>query len=205
MIKGRWAPQIQTGFHLCQSGESCIWDRCPLRFAGMPFQCCWCSACVHGVQCRSHPCLQTPRCGTYHLHRAPPPGKVCDHIPVNMTVLHQVGVHPAHIPVGRRQRKRFGRRRVFLLCLRIALALLPTQEHRHRLREGHSVVCSDKINGVAAGLGLVVQTTRCLGWSHCGRSPAGSPGRREGAFPPCRRRNSARSTSLAWRFCSSVK
>ena len=74
-----------------------------------------------------------------------------------MTVLHQVGVHPAHIPVGGRQRKRFGRRRGFLPCLRIELSLLPAQEHRHRLREGHSVVRSDKINGVAAGLGLVVK------------------------------------------------
>ena len=39
----------------------------------------------------------------------PCPGEVCDHIPVNMTVLHQVGVYSAHIPVGGRQHKLFGR------------------------------------------------------------------------------------------------
>ena len=84
------------------------------------------------------------------------PGEVGDHLPADVALLHQVGVHPAHIGVGRRKGEGIGR--LLLLWLRggICRTQLLSQQELHGLLIGCPVVVLNEADRVAAPPGNMV-------------------------------------------------
>ena len=83
--------------------------------------------------------------------------KVSDDVPVDAPLLYEIGIYPAHIVVGGRQRKGLLRCRLSLFYLLKFLPLLPIQQFRDRLLEGASVIHPHEVDGVTALLGIMVE------------------------------------------------
>ena len=84
------------------------------------------------------------------------PDKVGDHLPADVPLLHQVGVHTAHIGVGRRQGEGPGRLLPLWLRGGICLPQLFSQQELHGLLIGCPVVVLDKADRMAALPGNMV-------------------------------------------------
>ena len=85
------------------------------------------------------------------------PREVGDDIPVDVPLLHKVGVHPAHIVVGEWQRKEFLWFRVSFRRRPKSLSLFSTQQLCDCLLKRASVVRSHEVDGVTALLRIMVE------------------------------------------------
>ncbi len=84
------------------------------------------------------------------------PSKVGDHLPANAALFHQVGVHTAHIGVGRRQGEGLRRLLPLWLCGGICRAQFIPQQELHGLLVACSVKVLDKADRMAAPPGNMV-------------------------------------------------
>ena len=85
------------------------------------------------------------------------PREVGDDIPVDVPLLHKVGIHPAHIVVGEWQRKELLWFRVSFRRRPKSLSLLSAQQFCNCLLKGASVVHPYEVDGVTALLRIMVE------------------------------------------------
>ena len=112
------------------------------------------------------------------------PGEVGDHLPADVPLLQQVGVHPPHVCVGRRQGEGFGR---FLLSRpRGGIGRRPVpQQELHGLLVAHAVVVLEEADRMAAlPGGVVVPLAAPYGDAVPSRQPELPPGAEQLLPPP---------------------
>ena len=94
------------------------------------------------------------------------------HFPVDVPLLHKVGIHPAHIVVGEWQRKELLWFRVSFRRRPKSLSLLSAQQFCNCLLKGASVVHPYEVDGVTALLRIMVEPL-AASYSHtviCGQT-----------------------------------
>lgn len=134
----------------------------------------------------------------------PFPGEVGYHTSVNVPMLHQIGIDPAHIGVDRRQDKGLWRLHHPLCGRGVDGTHFSAQQHGHRFGIAEVVEALHKADGVTAPLlGMVVPLVSADGDAVVLGSRFSLP---DGiSFSPRNRRNSSKSTAAARCLCSSVK
>jgi hypothetical protein len=85
------------------------------------------------------------------------PRKMGDDVPIDVPLLHEVGIYPAHIVVGEWQRKELLRFRFSYRRRPKSLSQFSTQQLCDCLLKGASVVRPHKVDGVTALLRIMVE------------------------------------------------
>ena len=107
-------------------------------------------------------------------------GKVRHNAPVDIPVLDQIGIDPAHIGIGRRKDKGFGRLIYPFLGRGIDRSHLTPQKHGHRLRIAEVIKALHEADGVAAPLlGMIVPLVAADGDAMVSGQPFLSAGGKE--------------------------